>query len=153
MFSVGSLRVASSRSLRWVRLRGNVEMVLLRRGALRARYVAALQDALATREVGVLGTPLHNTPNHHLMALLMPNRRVRDGFIAFMASVGICCPFHYVPLHSSPFGRRHNSGVTDTLPGAERMADTIVRLPLYFNMTDAELERVIDAIQSWLRTC
>ena len=123
-----------------------------RRREICESYARELGGALDARGVRILGVPEYNTPNHHLAALLMPSREARDGFIAFMKGEGICCPFHYVPLHSSPFGSRYYDGAPEALPGAEHIAGTLVRLPLYFNMTAVEQARVIDATRAWLRT-
>lgn len=123
-----------------------------RRQDIRAAYTRELQAELDARGIRILDAPEYNTPNHHLMALLMPSRSARDAFIAFMKAAGVCCPFHYIPLHASPFGSRYGGGTPDHLPGADWISGTLVRLPLYFNMTVAEQDRVIDAIRQWLRT-
>jgi dTDP-4-amino-4,6-dideoxygalactose transaminase len=123
-----------------------------RRREIRETYTRELKAGLETVGVSILDVPEHNTSNHHLMALLMPSQRERNAFIAFMAAAGICCPFHYIPLHSSPFGCRYYDGSPEALPGADRIASTLVRLPLYFNMTTAELARVVDTIHAWLRS-
>ena len=123
-----------------------------RRRDIRAAYTRELQAELDACGIRILEAPEYNTPNHHLMALLMPSRSARDAFIAFMKTAGVCCPFHYIPLDSSPFGSRYADERHAPLPGADRIAGTLVRLPLYFNMTDIEQDRVIDAIRQWLRT-
>jgi dTDP-4-amino-4,6-dideoxygalactose transaminase len=55
---------------------------------------------------------------------------------------------HYVPLHSSPGGHKfaRSSGsfkVTDAI------SDRLLRLPLYFGITDAEVDAVIDAVKAF----
>lgn len=74
--------------------------------------------------------PAHCTHNAHLYYLLLPDRQVRDSLSRALAADGITAPFHYVPLHSSPAGRRFgraNSG----LPVTEAISDRLIRLPLY----------------------
>jgi dTDP-4-amino-4,6-dideoxygalactose transaminase len=58
----------------------------------------------------------------------------------------VLATFHYVPLHSSPHGRalgadRHELPVTD------RVAATLLRLPLHAELSDADVLRVIEAVQ------
>jgi dTDP-4-amino-4,6-dideoxygalactose transaminase len=54
--------------------------------------------------------------------------------------------FHYVPLHSSPAGRRF-ARVSGDLPVTVSAADRVVRLPLWAGMSEDDVEHVIDA--SW----
>lgn len=124
--------------------------IIGRRREIHGRYTQELGAELAQREIRILETPRYNTPNYHMMALVMPSNALRDAFIAFMNSKTICCPFHYVSLHTSPFGSRYYDGPPDRLPGAERIASCLVRLPLYYNMTEAEQARVIDAVGDWI---
>ena len=44
--------------------------------------------------------------NAHMYYLLLPNCHVRDHLIAQLDECGINAVFHYIPLHSSPAGRR-----------------------------------------------
>ena len=54
----------------------------------------------------------------------------------------ILCTFHYVPLHSAPagmkFGRFNGEDIYTT-----RESERLVRLPLYYNMEEKDLEYVI----------
>ena len=59
-----------------------------------------------------------------------------------MKENGILCVFHYVPLHSAPAGKKFGrfNGI-DEYTTSE--SDRLVRLPLYFNMTDSDRQKVI----------
>jgi len=53
--------------------------------------------------------------------------------------------FHYVPLHSSPFARGY--GVPQTpKPVTDDVSARLLRLPMYFDLTDAEVARVAGAV-------
>ncbi|ACG74104.1 DegT/DnrJ/EryC1/StrS aminotransferase [Anaeromyxobacter sp. K] len=117
------------------------ERIQARRATLHDRYVRELERAVE-RKGGYLVRPdPRNRPNHHLLGLVLRAREQRDRFIAHMKAHGITTPFHYVALHLSPMGKRFHGG--EPLPGAERLTDCLVRLPLFFNMTDAEQDEVI----------
>ena len=73
--------------------------------------------------------------------LLMPSLKQRSAFIEHMKSHGISTPFHYVPLHSSPAGKRYGRASGD-LPITNRVSDTLVRLPLYFDLQDEMIDTV-----------
>ena len=60
----------------------------------------------------------------------------------------VVAPFHYVALHESEMGRRFHDG--RSLPQSERLTGCLVRLPLYFNMTDAEQDEVIGLTRTFL---
>jgi dTDP-4-amino-4,6-dideoxygalactose transaminase len=77
---------------------------------------------------------------------LFRNAAARTAAFASLHASGIDAVFHYVPLHSSPAGRRVGRasgrlGVTDDI--AERLA----RLPLWIGMTDADLDLVVEAVR------
>lgn len=68
--------------------------------------------------------------NFHLYPLLFASKAARDGALRRLGEAGIDATFHYVPLHSSPAGRRlcRTSG---SLAVTDRVADCILRLPLF----------------------
>ena len=57
--------------------------------------------------------------------------------------------FHYVPLHLSPMGPQLGYEPGD-LPVTEDVAARLLRLPFYFDLTDDEVDEVIDAILEFL---
>ena len=62
-----------------------------------------------------------------------------------LASRGISAPFHYVPLHSSPGGRRFGR-TSGQLPVTEATSDGLLRLPLFAELTSDDQAYVIDAV-------
>lgn len=123
-----------------------------RRRRLCERYTRELSSAFMRLGVVTLKTPPYNAPNFHLHAVVFPKTAQRNAFIAAMKAEGVTCPFHYVPLHSSPYGRGfYEGGAPEDLPGCDRIAGGLVRLPLYYNMTDDEQAYVIDKALGWLK--
>ncbi len=101
---------------------------------------------------GLLRRPIvpdHCRHNGHLYYLLLPEPRIRDRLIAGLKASGIGAPFHYVPLHTAPAGRRFGR-TSGTLPVTEDVADRLVRLPLWSGMKD-EPHRVIESVASLLK--
>jgi dTDP-4-amino-4,6-dideoxygalactose transaminase len=87
--------------------------------------------------------------NAHMYYLLLEDVETRVRLIADLRKQGIQAVFHYIPLHSSPAGRRFGRtqrrlGVTD------RVSECLVRLPLWVAMSDAEIERVCEAVEASL---
>ncbi|MCZ8151135.1 MAG: dTDP-4-amino-4,6-dideoxygalactose transaminase [Rhodobacteraceae bacterium] len=124
------------------------ELIRTSRLALFDRYKSAFAD-LQQRERVVL--PWHSddvTGNGHMFYLLMRDIDDRDALISHLREAGIIAPFHYVPLHSAPGGRRFGRADGD-LPITDAAYSRLVRLPLFFTLGD-EIERVIDVTRAWL---
>jgi dTDP-4-amino-4,6-dideoxygalactose transaminase len=86
--------------------------------------------------------------NAHMYYLLLPTPAARAAAIAQLKAMGIGAIFHYVPLHSSPAGKRlarHPGSMAVT----DRVAGTLLRLPMYVTL-DADQGVVIDAVRASL---
>ena len=72
----------------------------------------------------------------------------RTAFIQFLKERDILAVFHYVPLHSAPAGLRFGRFEgEDKYTTAE--SDRLVRLPLYYGLTDEDQARVIKAVRDF----
>ncbi len=76
--------------------------------------------------------PEYATNNAHMFYLLFSSLAKRSDFVAKMRARDILTPFHYLPLHSSPYYAPQHDG--RALPNCDRYADTLVRLPLYYGL-------------------
>jgi dTDP-4-amino-4,6-dideoxygalactose transaminase len=77
--------------------------------------------------------------------LLAPDRSARDGLIRALGEQGIMAVFHYVPLHTSPAGRRLGRATGD-LRVTDDASDRILRLPLWVGLTEEDVERIAGAV-------
>lgn len=84
----------------------------------------------------------------HLFYLLLPSIDDRDELIAHLKERGICSTFHYLPLHCSTFGATFGYQFGDC-PVAEAASDRLMRLPLFPDLTDDEVNEVIGAVQQF----
>jgi dTDP-4-amino-4,6-dideoxygalactose transaminase len=80
--------------------------------------------------------------------LLMSSERERDELIRCLGDRGIGAVFHYVPLHSSPAGRRFGRAA-GSLAVTEDVSARLVRLPLWPEMTEDDVARVIAAVRGF----
>jgi len=86
--------------------------------------------------------------NGHLFYVLLDSLDTRSRLIAHLKSQGIHPVFHYVPLHSSPAGRRYGregSGMQVTNDLSERL----LRLPLFYEMSADDITRITAAIREF----
>jgi dTDP-4-amino-4,6-dideoxygalactose transaminase len=107
------------------------------------QYQNAL-GAYKSRGVGSPNIPEHCEHNAHLYYMLMPNFTLRQEMIGRLRNDEIAAPFHFVPLHSSPAGRRF-CRPADDLPITSDLSGRLLRLPLYPNIGNA-IDRVIDRV-------
>lgn len=84
--------------------------------------------------------------NAHLFYLQATNLRVRSEILSALKEKGIGACFHYLPLEESSFGKENFQQVS--CPNSSVWSDTIVRLPLSAAHTEAEIDRVITAVNS-----
>jgi dTDP-4-amino-4,6-dideoxygalactose transaminase len=105
--------------------------------------LAPLEAAGVLRRPTVPATCRHNA---HMYYLLLDGRDSRDRLIEVLAKKDIHALFHYVPLHSAPAGKRYGRTAGD-LRVTERVSKSLVRLPLWVEMTEADVERVCDAVE------
>jgi dTDP-4-amino-4,6-dideoxygalactose transaminase len=80
--------------------------------------------------------------------ILVAEGSMRPGLLSFLNDRGINAVSHYVPLHSAPAGRRFGR-VAGTLDVTDSVAERIVRLPLWPDMTADETSAVTDAVKQW----
>ena len=85
--------------------------------------------------------PGHIEHNAHMYYLLLEDRAARDGLIGGLSESGVQAVFHYVPLHSSPAGRALGRSA-GPMPVTDDAGDRLLRLPLWPDMTEAQVERV-----------
>jgi dTDP-4-amino-4,6-dideoxygalactose transaminase len=83
--------------------------------------------------------------NAHLYYLLFADGAERTAVLSLLRKAGIDAVFHYVPLHSSPAGRRY-ARAAGPLPVTERNADCLLRLPLWAEMTRSDVALVVEHV-------
>jgi len=100
------------------------------------------------RGIGRPFVPTHCHQPWHMYYLLLPSLAQRQAFISHMKQRGILSVFHYVPLHLSPMGRQFG-GKPGDCPVTEQISERLVRLPFYYDLTEADQARVISAIKEF----
>jgi dTDP-4-amino-4,6-dideoxygalactose transaminase len=86
-----------------------------------------------------------------MMYLLVADQSIRDALLAYLEERGIRAVFHYVPLHTSLMGELLGYRPGD-LPVTEEVSSRLLRLPLYYEMTQAAQHRVVRAVKAFFAT-
>lgn len=124
-----------------------IETIQAQRIAIWHRYNKAFSH-LQAWGVGLPKVSEWASNNAHMYYLLMPSLEVRSAFIDAMKQAGVLTVFHYQPLHLSPYyAARHDGRI---LSQCMRYSDTLVRLPVFYELTDQQQERVIESTLSIL---
>ena len=120
-----------------------------RREAIAQRYQAAFADLPVILPPEA---PEGDTHSWHLYVLRLADTAPidRDAFIEGMYAAGIGCSVHYVPLHLHPYWRDRYGLSPEQFPHSQKAFETMVSLPLYTAMSDADVERVIAAVRGLL---
>ncbi|MCS5734874.1 dTDP-4-amino-4,6-dideoxygalactose transaminase [Herbiconiux daphne] len=111
-------------------------------------YADGLGDWADDTEVRLMSDDPNLEHTAHLFYALMPDHEGQSGLIQHLRGLGIRAAFHYVPLDSSPAGRRFGR-TAHPLDRSEGFSSRLVRLPLWAGMTDAQVERVIEGVRSY----
>jgi len=120
-----------------------------RRRVICDRYAAGLAPLAERGRVRLPATLPDRTGNGHMFYLMMRDRADRDAFITAMRARGMTTPFHYVPLHSAPAGVKYGRAA-GPMTVTDAVSASLVRLPLYYTMTDAQQDSVIAEIEQIL---
>ena len=125
------------------------EAIIKERLAIWKQY----HEALAALEAsGVLRRPIipggcqHNA---HMYYILLASLETRTKLIASLKEQGMNAVFHYVPLHSSPAGKRYGR-VSGTMINTESISDRLLRLPLWVGMDSDFTIKTLKALEKSL---
>jgi dTDP-4-amino-4,6-dideoxygalactose transaminase len=128
----------------WAQLE-SAEAIQRRRHEIWDAYARELKAWACAAGVRLPVVPAHCAHPAHIFYLLMPTLERRTALIQHLRQRQILAPFHYLPLHLSEVGRRYG-GAEGQCPVTEDVADRLVRLPLFYQLSGAEQARVIEAI-------
>lgn len=117
--------------------------ILAKRRAIFDKYSEALAPLAAARALELPTVPPDRVQAYHMFYVLLPDRDTRNRVLARMHEQGVHATFHYVPLHLSPAGRRFAAREV-ACPVTTAISERLLRLPFYTDMTEAELERVVE---------
>lgn len=125
----------------------NMEDIQARRKHIWNRYNDGLKDWCKHHGISMPYIPDFATNCAHMFYLVFPNVNQRSAFIAYLKEREISTVFHYLSLHKSPYFKNQYAGAE--LQNSDRYTDCLVRLPLYYELTDADMDYIISTIKSF----
>lgn len=105
---------------------------------------ATLNSPHSTLNYSLPDLPTYATNNAHMFYLVCRNLEERTALIKRLKENGVLAVFHYLSLHSSPYYAPKHDG--RALPECDRYADCLVRLPMYYDLTEDEVHTICQII-------
>lgn len=103
-------------------------------------YYALLEPLAQKGIIQVPQVPQYASNNAHIFYIIFPNDKERDACISHLKKQDILSVFHYLSLHKSPYySNKHKGG---NLSEADRYSETLLRLPMYFELEEADVRRI-----------
>jgi len=118
--------------------------------AKRCHICTAYASQLAPlQQAGKLRLPnFDGDSNGHMFYVILDSLATRTRLIAHLKAQGIHPVFHYVPLHSSPAGRKYGR-TASAMTVTDNLSERLLRLPLHYAMSDEDIARVSAAIHDF----
>lgn len=151
----------------WAQI-NNLDKIQTRRKEIWEKYKEGLSDLAERRKISLPFIPEYATNNAHMFYILCRSLEERTRLIDFLRERGILAVFHYLSLHKSRFYVEHSSSrplslskvelvgddqvvVGLDLPECDRYADCLLRLPLFYEMSDMDAVYIIDSINQFFQ--
>ena len=135
-------------ALLWSQLE-QAERIQEKRVAIWNKYIDQLMPiSTRTGRFTLSQVPQGCQNNGHIFYLKLTQLTERDEFIMYMKGKGIMVLPHFLPLHSTEIGRRAGQFIgydANTTLGSLQL----VRLPVYYDLSDHDQDMVISAIRSF----
>ncbi len=88
--------------------------------------------------------------NAHIFYIKVKDLQERTALIDFLKQNGIMAAFHYIPLHSSPAGKKFGRFVGEDIYTTKE-SERLVRLPIFYGIKDEEVEKVIKYVKKFFQ--
>ena len=124
----------------------NLQLIQDRRKKLWNLYWELLSNHGTTAGFQLPVIPDYATNNAHMFYLICDNVEVRSAIIQRLKSVNCHAVFHYLSLHSSAYYESKHDG--RMLPNADRYSDCLLRLPMFFELTEENVKEIAEIISS-----
>jgi len=128
-----------------------MEEIQQKRNKIWHGYFEGLELLEEKRGVRMPVLPSYSTNNAHMFYLVCKDGRERDDLISFLKLKGILSVFHYLSLHRSPYYSGLPDYIQESLPNSDYYDERLVRLPLFYELTDADLSLIIDSVLEFYR--
>lgn len=114
------------------------------------QYYRELEDLNEQKKIELPYVPEECTHNGHMFYIKAKDLKERTALIQYLKEKQILSVFHYIPLHSSPAGKKygvfHGEDVYTT-----KESERLLRLPMYYGLKADEISYITDCIKEFYR--
>jgi dTDP-4-amino-4,6-dideoxygalactose transaminase len=122
----------------------SMDEIQARRKAIWQRYYDNLSISLKNTGIRMPEVVSSSTNNAHMFYLICEGLNQRTELIQYLKNFQVHAVFHYLSLHSSEYFNNKHSG--PVLQNSDHFTDTLVRLPLFYELTDEQVDYICDKI-------
>jgi len=125
----------------------NLDDIQKKRLLLWNRYNDGLSLIAKVHNLSLPKVPDYATKNAHMFYIICNSLEERSSFIEFLKDRNVLSVFHYLSLHKSDFYRDKYEGTE--LVCSDKYSDCLVRLPLFYELTESDIDNIIDLISTF----
>lgn len=126
----------------------NLDIIQGQRKKIWQQYYDAFSPlALQSGRFEIPTIPSFATNNAHMFYIVCESYETRSDLITHLKKSGVHAVFHYLSLHKSKFFADKHDG--RDLKNSDRFSECILRLPMYYELTEEEVSRVIASVSSF----
>ena len=129
----------------WAQLE-NLDEIQEKRKTLWHKYYELLKPLADKGYFSMPDIPEYASNNAHMFYLVFPSLEARTALIQYLKENDIMAVFHYLSLHSSQYYKDKHDG--RELPECDKYADTLVRLPMYYDLEVDDVEKICGVIKN-----
>lgn len=129
----------------------NLDLIQNRRKSIWQEYHNGLQGLV---DQGFFKLPLipdYATNNAHMFYIVCRSLDERSALIKYLKEHEVLSVFHYLSLHKSDYYLKHYTDRPE-LPNCDRYADCLVRLPMFYELTDEQVGMIVHLIKQFYST-
>lgn len=126
----------------------NMDTIQARRKEIWQRYNDKLSVVLTNTGIELPVVADYATNNAHMFYLVCSSLEQRTALIQYLKDNEVHAVFHYLSLHTSEFYQDKYIGYP--LPNSDYFTDTLVRLPLFYELTDEQVDHICMQIKRFV---
>ena len=124
------------------------EKIIAKRRRLFNLYYQLLEPLSNKEKIRLPWVNHTDMSNGHIFYIITASLEERTRLITYLKNKNINAVFHYIPLHSSSAGMKYGRASGD-LYHTDNLSERVVRLPLFYEMEDRHVYKVVEEIQNF----
>lgn len=111
-------------------------------------YFQLLIPLVQQQKIKVANIGSETNPNGHIFWVLVKDLQERSDLVQYLRKRGVYTSFHYVPLHSSKYGKRVGRFAGKDI-NTTKGSESLIRLPQHHLLDDKDIMRTVESISQF----